>query len=408
MRNTINRIGVCILLLLASSNEVLAQLDPSNPPEPYIYYKVKVSSNPKEAANSRGTGSYVEGTQVRISTSLRDYIYQFEYWTLNGEKFSEEMSFDYMVGAADVEFIAHYRMNPDSPAEPESKIQRRLFLDCYPANSATFNLASGIRMDVGKDRYLCAYGNKGYQFTGWYDGEDLISNQAGFYYHMTDKETTLTAHFELKPINPDDPSNFYSTSCIINVMANDASRGTVNIDGLVEGRAVYDRYITISATPQDGYNFFGWSDGMNIVSTEASFTFMVTEAKDYTAMFLKNGYMLRYLLNGNQYASYVMEPGTAITPLDNPAKDGYEFFGWSEIPATMPSQEWTVNGYLYQMGDINMDDRVDKEDLLQLVGIMDKHINANELTLKIANINRDEVLNISDLTALVRLLMTGK
>ena len=384
-----------------------AQDSPNNPPEPSRYYNVKVSVMPEGAGYASGGGSFIQGRSTWIITSAI-YPYKFEYWTLNGEKYSEDKYIYYTVEAADVELVAHYKLNPNNPSEPESKITRRLYLECYPANSASFNLSSGEQQLVNQDVFLCAYGNTGFQFTGWYEDQELISDEVGFFYKMQDRNTTLTARFKLNPASPDDPSNFYSTSCIINVVANDDSRGTVGISGLVDGRAVYGTNITITATPNGNYKFLGWSDGRNIVSTDVSYTFMATEEKTFTAMFMYEGYWLKYMLNEEQYASFILEPGETITPLDNPEKSGYEFSGWSDLPATMPSQDVTASGYFYLVGDVNNDDKTDLTDLSALVEILSKNTTTDIRTLKVADMNKDGVLNTSDITGLVRLLENNK
>ena len=62
-------------------------------------------------------------------------------------------------------------------------------------------------------------------------------------------------------------------------------------------------------------------------------------------------FTLTYIVDGEVYKSYDIEPGAAITPEEEPTKEGYTFSGWSEIPETMPAENvvvtgtFTVNGY---------------------------------------------------------------
>ena len=53
---------------------------------------------------------------------------------------------------------------------------------------------------------------------------------------------------------------------------------------------------------------------------------------------------LTYIVDGKVYKTYEVEQGSPITPEPVPTKEGYTFFGWSEIPATMPAHDVTVNG----------------------------------------------------------------
>lgn len=58
----------------------------------------------------------------------------------------------------------------------------------------------------------------------------------------------------------------------------------------------------------------------------------------------KASYNLIYTIDGNEYKSYEIEYGSAITPEAAPTKDGYTFNGWSEIPEKMPSHDVTITG----------------------------------------------------------------
>ena len=55
-------------------------------------------------------------------------------------------------------------------------------------------------------------------------------------------------------------------------------------------------------------------------------------------------FTLLYKIDGEDYKSYEIEYGEAITPEAEPTKEGYIFSGWSEIPETMPAEDVTVTG----------------------------------------------------------------
>lgn len=69
-------------------------------------------------------------------------------------------------------------------------------------------------------------------------------------------------------------------------------------------------------------------------------------AKDITvnAVFTVNSYRLTYIVEGVEYKYFWIPFGTAIEPLDYPEKVGYTFEGWSDIPETMPAQSYDVYG----------------------------------------------------------------
>ena len=86
---------------------------------------------------------------------------------------------------------------------------------------------------------------------------------------------------------------------------------------------------------KEGYTFSGWSE---IPQT------MPDHDVTVTGTFTINKYKLIYMVDGTEYKSYDIEYGASITPEPEPAKEGYTFSGWSDIPSMMPAQDVTVTG----------------------------------------------------------------
>ena len=63
-----------------------------------------------------------------------------------------------------------------------------------------------------------------------------------------------------------------------------------------------------------------------------------------TGSFTINKYKLTYMVDGTNYKLYNVEYNSAITPETAPIKEGYTFSGWSEIPETMPANDVTITG----------------------------------------------------------------
>ena len=55
-------------------------------------------------------------------------------------------------------------------------------------------------------------------------------------------------------------------------------------------------------------------------------------------------YNLTYIVDGEVYKDSIVEQNTPIIPEADPAKEGYTFSGWSEIPETMPAHDVTITG----------------------------------------------------------------
>ena len=58
----------------------------------------------------------------------------------------------------------------------------------------------------------------------------------------------------------------------------------------------------------------------------------------------KRRYALTYVVDGEEYKTIYLKEGEAITPEPYPAKEGYTFLGWSEIPEVMPANDVTIMG----------------------------------------------------------------
>ena len=55
---------------------------------------------------------------------------------------------------------------------------------------------------------------------------------------------------------------------------------------------------------------------------------------------------LIYMLDGEVYKTYDVQPGEVVTPEPDPVCEGYDFSGWQGIPVIMPDHDVTVTGYL--------------------------------------------------------------
>jgi len=195
-----------LLLSLVWKAGAWGQYNPTNPAEPNYVYKntLTVSCFPTTAGSVSGSGRYTAGTKVTVRTSANSG-YVFVNWTLNGEVISTSTSFTYTTTEENVKLVANYRYQPSNPAEPNTKIQNRLYLASIPQGIASFNQTSGANYEVGKTFTFTAYPNQGYTFEGWYDGDQLVSTKNGFQYTMPDRRVYLYAKFTYTPTNPVEP-----------------------------------------------------------------------------------------------------------------------------------------------------------------------------------------------------------
>ena len=65
----------------------------------------------------------------------------------------------------------------------------------------------------------------------------------------------------------------------------------------------------------------------------------------YTAEYKVNQYKLTYLIDGRVYKTYMIDFGSEITPEDEAEDDDY-YYGWEDVPETMPAHDVEVNAYI--------------------------------------------------------------
>ena len=97
----------------------------------------------------------------------------------------------------------------------------------------------------------------------------------------------------------------------------------------------YGSKISLPEHPvKEGYTFSGWK---NVPET------MPANDIEITGSFVTNGYTVTYMVDGNEYASYVVEYGAPLTLPAEPIKEGHSFVEWEGLPDTMPAKDITVN-----------------------------------------------------------------
>ena len=226
-----------IALALLATIAVSAQngtLDPTNPPEPAVKYRLTVSAEPVGSATTSGSGQYEEGTKVTVKATAKTN-YKFKHWKVDGVQISQtKTSFTVTMPANDVSYVAVYEYvepqdqeyNPTNPAEPQVTEEKyALYLKADPAGSCTFNRTSGTKEKEGTKLTVKATPATGYVFQGWYDElNTLLSSTASFSYTMPGEATTLTARMVYSPGNPGEPSGSQDD------VDNDIMPGDVNGD----------------------------------------------------------------------------------------------------------------------------------------------------------------------------------
>jgi len=214
---------------------------------------VSTHAAPSAGGETFGADSYLLGDSVTVS-AVEHPGYAFTNWTQNGAVVSS---------SADYTFVAS--VNRVMVANFVPVVQYTISTNAAPvAGGSVFG--AGI-YNSGGNVAVSATPNAGYIFTHWTNGAAVVSHQASHAFPAT-ANATLVAHFaEGVDVLPD---------------VSPPGAGTVTGGGsIASGTST-----TLTATANAGFTFLNWTDSLgNIVSTNASYTFIPAASDTYTANF---------------------------------------------------------------------------------------------------------------------------
>lgn len=206
MNYELKYVCLALLFLLCGGTAWSQGFDPSNPPDPYMLYKVVATAN--DGNYTSGSGSYTAGTVITLNTSAQSTVYTFKYWTKNGVQYTTDRQFSYTVEPENVTFRAIYEFNPDNPSDPQAIYDYRLYLVPEPEGACSFSRTSGAKAQAGSTVSVTAYANQGFVFDGWYNGDTKVAETTTYSsFVMPSANTTLTAKFTYNPTLPGDPES---------------------------------------------------------------------------------------------------------------------------------------------------------------------------------------------------------
>lgn len=183
---------------------------PGNPGEPDVpkrYADVTARVVPGGGGSVSGTGRFAVGSKVSL-TAYNNSNYTFVNWTHNGNMAGTNRTLSYTVLEEGNHLEAHFKYAPGNPGEPNvPAVMHKLFLDCSPAGSASFNFSSGTKVAENSTVKLTAYPATGYVFLNWTDEDGkVLSTGRTVSYTMPKHDTRLRANLKYSPDNPGEPA----------------------------------------------------------------------------------------------------------------------------------------------------------------------------------------------------------
>lgn len=160
-----------------------------------------------------------------------------------------------------------------------------LRVEVTPNGSGTLNTSGGT-YEEGSTVYLRTYGNTGYVFKGWYEGETLLSSSTGFNYTMPSTDALVTARYEYDPEVPGNPAmpdttTYYTLTATVSPIG----AGSLNT---YNGRFAAGATVYMRTYGNTGYQFVGWQNKEGeTVSTSSSFNYTMPRGdSELTALYV--------------------------------------------------------------------------------------------------------------------------
>ena len=293
-------------------------LDFSIAPEP-VTHTITVETT--EGGTASGDGTYSDGASVTV-LAVASEGYEFKGWAENGSIVSTEANYTFNATADHTLTATFEKMQAPAP------VTHTVSVGADPAAGGTVT-GSGTYQD-GESVTVTATANEGYTFKHWTENGSEVSASASYTFNAA-ADRTLVAVFEKGPDEPDPPTPV--TTYTVNINASPAAGGTVSGGGTYQSGAS----ATVRAVANSGYTFKGWTKGGTQVSTDASYTFSVTEDTSLTAVFEADTptptptyrISVSAMTGGTVSGGGTYQSGASVTVTATPSND-YQFVEWRE------------------------------------------------------------------------------
>jgi hypothetical protein len=288
--------------------------------------KVTLSSNPIAGGTTSGAGTFAQSSLVTVN-AIPNTGYSFINWTDSGSvtPVSTSASYQFTMNGNRA-LVANFSLIPPT--------QFALNLSSSPAAGGT-TFGAGL-YNIGTSVTVIESPNPGYSFVNWTENGTIVSASSSYTFPLN-ATRTLVANFSLIP----------ALQFAVLLSSNPPSGGSTTGSGTYTAGTS----VTITATPNVGYSFVNWTDGVNVVSTSASYIFPLNANRTLVANFAINTFTLTVSANPTIGGTVIKNPnqtivnyGTFVTVTANPSV-GYTFLNWTE-GATIAS---TSLSYSFQM-----------------------------------------------------------
>ena len=228
------------------------------------FYTINAVAQPASYGRVTGAGVYEYSTVARLEAYANEH-YQFYSWTENDSIVCMEPTYRFTV-PYDRDLVANF--------EP-MQYNVVTSLNIAEAGETT---GDGIYV-YNTSVTVTTTGNEHYNFSCWKEYGEVVSTNPVYTFNISKHRNLVAVYI------PDDFE--------ISVDVNMEEAGTVDGAGLYP----YHTMATLTATPAEHYHFAFWEEDGNIVSTSATYTFLVEGNRHLTAVFDINTYTVTITSN---------------------------------------------------------------------------------------------------------------
>jgi hypothetical protein len=270
-------------------------------------YTVALSASPSNGGSVNGDGSFNAGASVTV-TADPAVGYSFVNWTEGGTQVSTSESYTFTI-AGNRNLVANF--------VAQTPTTYTVALSASPSNGGT--VSGGGTFNEGITVTAHAAPMAGYTFVNWTENGAIVSTSVSYIFQVTSNRT-LIANFQLVAAEE------YTVGLSVAPVAS----GTVSGSGTFESGSS----VTVSANAANGYNFLNWTEGDNVVSSNATYTFTITSDRDLKANFEPEKYTITLTANPSaggftNFSSNQFAFGQSVTINAN-ENSNYKFVNWTE------------------------------------------------------------------------------
>lgn len=280
-------------------------------------YTISASANPSNGGSVSGGGTYNYGETCTLTATAANG-YNFLNWTESGSMVSSNASYSFTVNA-NRSLVANFSLD-----------NFVVSVSADPSNGGS--VTGGGAFHYGDNCTVVATANPGYNFVNWTENGTQVSSSPNYSFTVTDNRT-LVVHFT-------------SQSYVITATADPEEGGTIT--GM--GGYNYGETCHLTATANAGFEFSNWTKNGNVVSTNPSYSFTVTESANYVAHFTVQSYTVNVSANPSEGGSVsgggTFSHGQTCTVHVTP-NSCYRFVSWTEssnVVSTQADYSFTVTG----------------------------------------------------------------